>query len=108
MSGRGFPFCPPPAPFVSGLTAARCRFHIDIGAPQAGQKVESAAIDLLQRGHAKTGLAWGLAGGGVPVGVGAVRFGPYRVFMYPRKKKNVTTRATRNVNSVSMQQVSQK
>ena len=61
MSGRGFPFCPPPAPFVSGLTAARCRFHIDIGAPQAGQKVESAAIDLLQRGHAKTGLAWGAA-----------------------------------------------
>jgi hypothetical protein len=28
--------------------------------------------------------------------------------MYPLKKKNVTTRATRNVNSVSMEQVSQK
>jgi hypothetical protein len=95
-------------PFVSGLTAARCRFHIDIGAPQAGQKVESAAIDLLQRGHANTGLAWGAAAGGVSVGVGAVRFGPDRVFMYPRKKKNVTTKATTNVNSVSMEQVSQK
>ena len=52
MSGRGFPFCPPPAPFVSGLTAARCRFHIDIGAPEdlvgLGQKRERHQERTLQ------------------------------------------------------------
>src|SRR5579872_4417698 len=103
MTGRGFPFSADAAPLTGSWTAARCTFHSDMGAPQDGQNVDSFKIGLPQRGHAIVAFAvCAAAAGGAACPAAAPRFGVASVFRYRRRKKNVTTEATRNVISVSI------
>ena len=62
ITGLGFPESLLVEPFAGVWTAARCKVHNDIGAPQDEQNVESAAIDFEQRGHVIIGVCAGVAG----------------------------------------------
>ena len=98
ITGRGLPESPSFAPSDTGITAARCKFQIAMGAPQAAQKAESRNIDLPQRGQTIAGCsnaAW------VPAGAALACFAAGRAFKYLRTKNAVTSTVRRTVTSVS-------